>query len=129
MSEFEKRINALRLQFRNERSQITKDAYRHIGHINTAIGMVNSPEARDALRAEKERIYEAMRTSHRYNRVCYLQQLELLEEEHRLWRVMNPSKRKLRRIMARLRESAEAKGKDSITICFGDNRRAEVKFC
>ena len=69
MNEFEKQMNALRIQFREERVSITKDADRQIGHLNTAIGMVNSSEAREALRAEKQRVYEAMRQSHRYNRL------------------------------------------------------------
>lgn len=129
MNHFEERMNALRLQFTAERAQITKDAYRHIGHLNTAIGQVNTPEAREALRAEKVRVYEAMRTSHKYNRLCFLQQLEMLEDEYRLHREQNPSLRQLRRLMASLCKSAEANGQSSISFSFGrDNRRCDISF-
>lgn len=128
MNGFEKRINALRLQFRDERISITKDAYRHIGHINNAISQTSFPEVREALRAEKERIYEAMRTSHRYNRLCYIQQLEAIEDEARLHREKNPSGRQLRHMVARLGQVAEAKGEKSLTITFGDNRQATISF-
>lgn len=75
MNKFDKQANALRIQFRDERIRIQKDANRAIGHINQAIGQVSSPEARQALRAEKARIYEATRQSMMYNRRCYTQQL------------------------------------------------------
>lgn len=128
MNEFEKRINALRRQFSAERNQITKDCYRTIGHLNTAIGKVDSTEARDALRAEKQRVYEAMRNSHRYNCLCYLQQLELLNEEYMLSLKKTPSNRQLRRTMATLCKMAEAQGKSSLTVSFGDNRQATINF-
>lgn len=128
MNEFEKRMNALRLQYRDERVQISKDCGRTIGHLNNAIGMVNSPEAREALRTEKQRVYEAMRTSHRYNRLCYLQQLEALEDEARLYRDKNPSKRQIRHTLNRFCNDAVANGQDSITIAFGDNRNATITF-
>lgn len=109
MNEFEKRMNALRRQFSAERNQITKDAYRTIGHINNAISATSFPEVRDALRAEKQRVYEAMRTSHRYNRICYLQQLKALEDEYYLHLEKNPSKSQVRRMMAHLRDYADSK--------------------
>lgn len=98
MNQFDQRINALRIEFRNERISIQKDSNRTIGHINTAIGQTQFPEVREMLRAEKARIYEATRRSMHYNRVCYLQQLELLEEDRRLFLAMHPSKRQLRRM-------------------------------
>lgn len=128
MNEFEKRMNALRIQFRNERVQITKDAYRHIGHLNNAISQCAFPEVRDALRAEKQRIYETMRTSHRYNRLCYLQQLEAIEDEARIHRDKNPSKKQLRCMMITLRKSAEHGGQSSLKISLGDNRSATITF-
>lgn len=128
MNKFEERINALRLQYAAEREQITRDANRRIGHINTAISRAEFPEVRDALRAEKERIYEAMRASHRYNRVCYLQALEAIEDERRLHFEQTPSNRRLRRLMASLSRAAEAGGQSSVTIRFGDNRSATVTF-
>ena len=121
-------MNALCRQYRAERAQITKDTYRHIGHINNAISQSEYPEVREALRAEKERLYEAMRTSHKYNRVCYRQQLEMLEEEYLLYRENNPSGRQLRRMMALLCDSAETKGEKTLKIAFGDNRHAEISF-
>lgn len=128
MNEFEKRMNALRRQFSAERNQISKDAYRTIGHINNAISATSFPEVRDALRAEKQRVYEAMRTSHRYNRICYMQQLEALEDEYRNPLDKSPSRRQLRRMVAVLSQTAEAKGEKSITIAFGDNHRATISF-
>lgn len=128
MNEFEKRMNALRIQFRDERVQITRDACRHIGHLNTAIGMVNSPEAREALRAEKARVYEAMRTSHKYNRRCNLQQLEALDDEYGSHLDKNPSKKQLRRMMAAICKFVEEAGASSYTLSFGDDRCATVSF-
>ena len=128
MNEFEKRMNALRRQFSAERNQITKDAYRQIGHINNAISATSFPEVRDALRAEKARVYEAMRTSHRYNRLCYMQQLEAIEDEYRLHLDNNPSKKQVRRMMDRLGRLAEASGKNSLSIAFGNGRRADISF-
>lgn len=128
MNKFEKRMNALRRQFSAERNQITKDAYRQIGHINNAISATSFPEVRDALRAEKARVYEAMRTSHRYNRICYMQQLEAIEDEYHLHLGQNPSKKQLRRMMTTLRKSVEQGGQSSLTISLGDNRSATVTF-
>lgn len=128
MNDFEKRMSALRRQFAAERDQITKDCERTIGRLNTAIGMVNSPEARDVLRAEKHRLYEAMRTSHRYNRLCYMQQLEALEDEYRLHLEQTPSKNQLRRLMWRLSRMAEEQGETSLHIAFGDNKKATITF-
>ena len=128
MNEFEKRINALRLQFRDERVRISKDCDRHIGHLNNAISQTPFPEVRDALRAEKQRVYEAMRNSHKYSRLCYLQQLELLEDEARLYRQKNPSNRQLRRMAAALARAAETKGADTLSIVFGENRHCDITF-
>lgn len=94
MNEFEKKMNALRRQYSAERAQITKDAYRTIGHLNNAISQAAFPEVRETLRAEKERVYEDMRNSHKYNRRCYMHQLELLENQYSLHREKNLSKNK-----------------------------------
>lgn len=126
MNEFEKRMNALRLQFKTEQRRITKDAYRIITRLNAAIKTVDSQEARDALRAEKERIYETMRRTHDVNRTCYFQQLELIADEQLLHRKHNPSKSQLRRMLAHLSECAE--GQNPLSVSFGDNRRAEITF-
>lgn len=128
MNDFEKRMNELRIQFRDERVSISSDSYRKIGRLNRAIGLVDSAEAREALRTEKERTYEAMRNSHKYNRICYLEQLELLEDQYALHRKANPSKKQLRRMMATVCASVEASGADSCSIAFGDNRRATITF-
>ena len=128
MNEFEKRMNALRRQFSAERNQITKDAYRTIGRLNTAIGQVKSVEAREALRAEKQRVYEAMRTSHRYNRICYMQQLEAIEDEARIHLEKNPSKRQVRRMMAAVCKFIESAGAQSYSVTLGDNRQATVSI-
>lgn len=121
-------MNALRLQFKAERELIQKDANRTIGRLNTAIGQVDTPEAREALRAEKARVYEATRQSMRYNRLCYRQQLELLEDEYNIHLGTNPSKCELRRLMASLCKTAEANGQQSITIAFGENRQGTITF-
>lgn len=128
MNEFEKRMNTLRRQFSAERAQISKDCYRTIGRLNTAIGKVNSVEARDALRAEKQRVYEAMRNSHRYNRLCYLQQLEAVEDEYSLHIERNPSKRQVRRMMAAVCRFVESAGAQSYTVALDDNRQATITF-
>lgn len=121
-------MNALRRQFSAERNQITKDAYRQIGHINNAISATSFPEVRDVLRAEKQRIYETMRTSHRYNRICYLQQLEALEDEYNLYREKNPSKRQVRRMMAAVCRFVESAGAQSYTVALDGNRQATISF-
>ena len=128
MNEFEKRMNALRRQFSAERNQITKDAYRQIGHINNAISATPFPEAREALRAEKQRVYEAMRTSHRYSRLCYMQQLEALEDEYKLHLERNPSKRQVRRMMAAVCKFIESAGAQSYSVPLGDTRQATVSI-
>lgn len=128
MNEFEKRINALRLQFKVEQRQITKDANRTIVRLNAAIRMVDSQEAREALRAAKERTYETMRRSHEINRTCYLQQLELISDEQLRHHKHNPSNSQLRRMLAHLCASAEAKGQSSFSINFGNNRHCELTF-
>lgn len=128
MNEFEKRMNALRRQFSAERNQITKDAYRQIGHINNAISATPFLEVREALRAEKERVYEAMRTSHRYNRLCYMQQLEALEDEYNIHLEKNPSKSQVRRMMAAVCKFIESSGAQSYTVSLGENRQATITF-
>ena len=128
MNEFEKQINALRIQFRNERMSIQKDADRIIGHLNTAIGQVKTPEAREALRAEKHRVYEATRQAMIDNRRCYRLQLDLLEEQHSRHLERHPSKRRIRSILAAVCRSAEADGQDTISITFGKNRTAKISF-
>lgn len=128
MNNFETKINALRLQFKAEQRQITKDADRAIGHLNNAIGQVTTPEAREALRAEKHRIHDAMLRSHEYNKKCYLQQLEMLIDEQTAYLQHNPSNAQLRRMMAAICKQVEAKGMKSLSIAFGNNRRGEVSF-
>lgn len=128
MNEFEKKINALRLQFKAEQRQITKDCYRTISRINKDLGQVNSPEAREALRSEKERIYESMRRSHELNKTCYLQQLEMLNDQIRIHFEKTPSKRHLRRMMALLCSRAESDGQKDLAISFGDHRTAKISF-
>lgn len=90
-------MNELRLQYKAERIAIQKDSNRTIGHLNTAIGQSKFPEVRDVLRAEKQRVYEATRQSMRWNRLCYLKQLELLQYEYALYLEAHPSKRSMRR--------------------------------
>lgn len=128
MNEFEKQMNALRIQFCKERASITKDACRRIGHLNNAISKTDFPEVRDALRAEKERVYEAMRQSHRYSRLCYRQQLEALQDQYRIHLDQNPSKSQIRRMVAAISGYADAAGNKSITVCFGENRHATISF-
>lgn len=128
MNEFDKQKNALRIQFRNERISIQKDANRTIGRINTAIGMVNTPEARDILRAEKHRLYEDTRRKMRDNQLCYRQQLAELDKQYRAHLAENPSKTRIRRIIANLCDAAEAQGNKSLSIAFGDNRHATITF-
>lgn len=100
MNEFDKQKNALRIQFKAEQRQLTKDCYRTIGHLNTAIGKVNSPEAREALRAEKIRVHEYLRRSHELNKTCYFQQLDLIDEQFYKYREQHPSKTRIRHILA-----------------------------
>ena len=128
MNEFDKRINELRIQFRRENVQIAKDAYRQIGHLNNAISQTTFPGVRDALRAEKERIFEAMRNSHRYNRTCYIEQLEAIEDERLRHYERVPSKTKIRRLIGRICQETEANGETSVTIAFGNNRKATISF-
>lgn len=128
MNEFEKQMNALRIQFRNERMSIQKDSNRTIGRLNTAIGQVTTQEAREALRAEKQRIYEATRQSMKYNRLCYRQQLEFLEDQYSRHLERHPSKRQIRSLLASLCKSHEAEGLNSIFIHLGQNKIAEISF-
>lgn len=129
MNQFETRINDLRLQFKAEQRQISKDCDRTIGHLNAAIGQVTSPEAREALRAEKIRTYEAMRKSHEWNRKCYRQQLEIIEEEHRCYLMHHPSKRAIRRSLLLLHRYAESQGVTTLDLAFDNNQRGKVTFC
>ncbi len=128
MNEFDKKMNALRIQFRNERVSIQKDSNRTIGRLNTAIGQVSTPEAREALRAEKQRVYEATRQSMKYNRLCYHQQLNLLQDQYSKHLERHPSKRRIRSILANLCKSSEAEGQNSLSITFGENRIAKITF-
>lgn len=128
MNEFEKRINALRLRFKEERIQIVKDCNRTVGHLNNAIGIVNSEEARDALRAEKLRVRTAKDRAMESNLRCYHEQFELLNEGYLLSLKQQPSKRQLRRTVASLCKMAEAQGESSLTVSFGDNRQATIAF-
>ena len=128
MNEFEKQMNALRIQFKAEQRQITRDCYRTISRLNKDLGQVNSQEAREALRAEKERIYESMRRSHELNKTCYLQQLEMLNDQTRIHFDKIPSKRHLRRMMAFLCRRAESDSQKDIAISFGDHHIAKITF-
>ncbi len=128
MNEFEERMSALRRQFRAERNQITKDAERAIGHLNTVIGAIAFPEVRDALRAEKGRIKEAMRNAHKNSRDCYMQQLVAIEEEFKQHREKHTSVRQIRRVARRLREIAAEKGENSVTIYLADNSSCTITF-
>lgn len=128
MNEFEKRISALRIQYKNERKQIQKDSNRTIGRLNTAIGMVNTPEAREALRTQKARVYENTRQSMKYNRYCYKQLLKMIEDEYMNSLREKPSKKQLRNLMSFLYKTAEAEGQTSIRISFGDHRLGTVTF-
>lgn len=128
MNEFEKKMNALRLQYKAEQRQISKDATRTVARLNAAIRMVDSQEAREALRTEKERVCETMRRSHELNKTCYFQQLEMLNDKLRLHFEKTPSKRHLRRMIANLCTLAEASGEKTISISFGNKRRATITF-
>lgn len=128
MNLFEKQINALRLQYKAERVRIQKDANRRIGRLNTAIGRIGIVEAREALRAEKARVYEATRDAMKVNRLCYLQQLEALEDQYGRHLQTNPSNRQLRRLMGSLCREAEARGESSITLRLSDSRTCTVAF-
>lgn len=128
MNQFETQLNALRLQFKAERIQIQKDANLTIGHLNNAIGQVSTVEAREALRAEKARVYEATRQSMKYNRLCYRQQVESLNEQHREYLCAHPSKRAVRRVLALIARYADTVGKNEISIAFGYNKRGNVTF-
>jgi len=128
MNEFETRIKALRLQFKAERMQIQKDCNLTIGHLNTAIGQVGTSEAREALRAEKQRVYEAARQSMKYNRLCYRQQLDILTAEYEARRSKTPSRNDARRALALLCRYAEQQGEQSLSLAFGDHRHGDVTF-
>lgn len=128
MNEFEKRINALRLQCETERKQIYRDYNRTMGHLNTDLGKVKTQEARDALRAERTRVWNAAQESRRISRLCYLQQLELLNEEYRLWLEKNPSNHELRRMAAAVYKAAEKKGMNTITIYLGKSKQIQITF-
>lgn len=96
MNEFELRAQALRLRYKGERREIQSACFRTVGHLNTAIGQVTLPEAKEALRAEKERVKEVTRHSMVWHKICYLQQVEILNEEQREYYRQNPSSRSRR---------------------------------
>ncbi|MCM1440064.1 MAG: hypothetical protein NC131_12810 [Roseburia sp.] len=98
MNQFELRANALRLRFKAERVRIQKDAELYIGHLNTAIGQVTLPEAKEALRAEKIRAKQALHRSMECNRLLYREQLGQLDKEMAEHYRLNPSNRTMRHI-------------------------------
>lgn len=118
----------MRHQYKQERIQIQKDSNLALGHINTAIGMVNSIEAREALRAEKRRIRYMTCCAMKINRECYMQQLELLHDEYNAHLEKTQSKRQLRRMVAKLCQEAESRGEKSLSLAFGDNRHCTITF-
>lgn len=128
MNLFEKQINALRLQYKAERVRIQKDANRRIGRLNTAIGRIGIVEAREALRAEKARVYESTREAMKINRLCYRRQLEQVKEEYDRHLQAVPSNRQIRRMLTALAESAGARGESTVTLTLGDNRTCTVAF-
>lgn len=128
MNEFEKQFQALRLQYRDERLSILKDANRTIGHLNTAIGAAINQEAREALRREKIRVHQATHQSMKYSRICYKEQLELLEDQYRLYREAHPSNHQLRRMAKTLFRAAEEKGYSQLIINFGGTKTATITF-
>ena len=128
MNEFDKQKNALRIQFKAEQRQITKDCYRTISRINKDLGQVNSQEAREALRTEKERVYETMRRTHELNKTCYLQQLDLLDEQYFKHLERHPSKTHIKSILAAFCRSAEADDLKNLSIHFAKNRIAKIHF-
>lgn len=132
MNDFDKRMNALRIKYRDEQVRITKDCLRHIGHLNTAIGQVTTIEARDALRAEKHRVYEAQRTSHQYNRLCYMQQIEAIQDECRSYYEKNLTAKKKRRMfhnmLHHMAMTAEANGEKSVSMTIGQDLHATITF-
>lgn len=128
MNKFEKRFQALRIQYRDERVQISKDCSRTIGRLNNAIGQVSTPEARDALRAEKARVYEATENNIKYSRRCYIQQLEAIEDEARLYYEKNPSRRQIHHALRALLRSAQENGESTVTLSIGKNSRCTVTF-
>lgn len=128
MNEFEKRINALRLRFKEERIRIVKDCNLAVGHLNNAIGMADSEDTREALRAEKLRVRTTKDRAMESNLRCYHEQLELLNEGYMLSLKQQPSKRQLRRTVATLCKMAEEQGESSLTVSFGDNRQATIAF-
>lgn len=128
MNEFEKRMNALRIQFKEERIRIVKDCNLKVGRLNTAIGVVPTQEAREALWAEKLRVREARDRSLECNRLCYQEQLEMLNEEYMASLKKKPSNRQLRRMMAHLRDYADSKGEKSLKFYFDNDRFCEITF-
>lgn len=98
MNQFEIRANALRLRYKAERVQIQKACELYVGHLNTAIGQTSVPEAKDVLRAERARAWEALYRSQALSRQHYRQQLDMLDDEYRLHLRHHPSNRALRRL-------------------------------
>lgn len=98
MNQFEIRINSLRLEFKAQRIEIQKAGEREIGRLNTAIGEVKRlTEVADILREARDRAQEALLQSIKWNRICYREQRELLEDEYKLHLQAHPSKRAKRR--------------------------------
>ena len=128
MNQFESRINALRLKYKAERIEIQRASNRRIGHLNTAIGLVASPEAREALWAEKSRIKEATRQSMAYNRMQYRQHLEAINDESRAYFTANPSRCAVRRALHMIYLHTTQAGKSAIHLSFGDRYNAIVAF-
>lgn len=93
MNEFETRAQALRLRYKEERRQMQSACYKHVGHLNTAMGQVTLAEAKEALKAEKQRVKEATRQSMVWHKMCYHQQVEQLKEEMREYYRLHPSNR------------------------------------
>jgi hypothetical protein len=128
MNQFESRINALRLKYKAERIEIQRASNRRIGHLNTAIGQVTSPEAREALWAEKARIKEATRQSMAYNRMQYRQHLEAINDESRAYFTAHPSRSAVRRSLRMIYLHTTQAGKSALHLSFGDRRHAIVAF-
>lgn len=128
MNEFETKAHALRLQYKAQRIQIQKDCDLAVGHINTDLGRVKTIEAREALWAEKQRIYETTRQSMKYNRLCYRQQLDLLQEESRAHFAANPSRAMVRQAVAMIARHAKNTGQSTLTVQFGKNSHSVLSF-
>ena len=128
MNEFEKQIRELRRQHKAEQSMITKETYRRIGRLNMAISAVDSDVAREALRNAREQEFASMRSSHRLSKAYYLEQLKLINEAQRRQYEVIPSRHGIRRMIEKICNAVENSGQTTLTISFGDHRRATVTF-